>query len=379
MADDPRDDDALAHAAGTAQSPPPKRAPWLRRGHRRVKLGVLGAVAVIVGGAAIGWVVLTSSPEPGAALIREQLNAQSVGIRDDMAAIVDRDPAVRDVSVVQNQPYRSGDAQALLDVYSPGVAVGEATIARPTIVWVHGGGWLAGTKTDWAPYYRLLASKGFAVVSVGYGLAPEHPYPRAVNEVNAALGYVVREARRLHVDPDRLVLAGDSAGAQLASQVAALTTNPAFAKQLAIEPAIEAKRLRGVLLHSGVYDAEPFTDQDVSPGGPVGFGIATLMWAYAGTKDWDSAVFDEMSTIDFVTADYPPTFITAGNDDALTAGQSRPFAMKLQKLGVPTETAFYPPNYRPKLPHEFQFGLDTDAAQDVLQRTVRWVRTRTDD
>ncbi|MDO9353562.1 MAG: alpha/beta hydrolase, partial [Solirubrobacteraceae bacterium] len=223
MADDLRDD-ATAHAAGTAQSPPPRRPPWLRRGHRRVKLSILGAVAVIVGGAAVGWIVLTSSPAPGAALIREQLNAQSVGLRDDMAAIVNRDARVRNVSVVQDQPYRPGDAQALLDVYSPGVAVGEAAVARPTIVWVHGGGWLAGDKTDWAPYYRLLASRGFTVVSVGYGLAPEHPYPRALKEVNAALGYVTREAPRLRIDPDQLILAGDSAGAQLASQVAALTT-----------------------------------------------------------------------------------------------------------------------------------------------------------
>lgn len=331
--------------------------------------GALVGVAIAAG---VAWIVLTSSPTPGALLIRAELDAQSAKTKTKMAGYVTR-VGVGELTVLRDQAYRAGDPEALLDVYFPS---GEPREPNPTIVWMHGGGWLAGDKADWAPYFELLADRGFTVVSVGYALAPEHTYPRAVVEVNAALGYLERHAARLRIDPDRLILAGDSAGAQLASQVAALTTNPAYARELRITPTIDAGQLAGVILHCGVYDATPFVDQDVSPGGPVGFGVATLLWAYAGTKDWDSPIFRQMSTLDDVTAAFPPAFITGGNADPLTDGQSRRLAARLQRLGVPVETAFFPADRRPKLEHEFQFDLATGAAQDVFARTVAFVRER---
>lgn len=325
---------------------------------------------MLVVAAVVGWIVLTSSPTPGALLIRDALDSQSAKTKTEMAKY---SAAVDDVTVVRDQAYRAGDPAALLDVYH---RTGSAT-PRATIVWMHGGGWLAGDKADWAPYFELLAHRGFTVVSVGYSLAPEHQYPLPVIEVNAALAYLQDHARRLRIDPDRLVLAGDSAGAQLASQVAALTTNPAYARELRIDPAVDADQLRGVILHCGVYDATPFVDQDEAPSGPLGFAVATLLWAYAGTKDWDSPVFDQLSTLNDVTAAFPAAFITGGNADPLTDGQSKVLAAKLDRLGVPTETTFFAADHTPKLEHEFQFDLAREESQQVLSDTVRWMRERT--
>ena len=347
----------------------------------------LGAVVLVIVAGVVGWRVLTSSPEPGALIMRDALDGQSMKIKASMAKYAAGVPATRNVWVAADQPYRAGDPAALLDVYSarengtaPGGSDGgngarrTAATGDPTIVWLHGGGWLGGDKADWAPYFKLLAARGFTVVSIGYSLSPEHQYPQPTVETNAAIAYLVANAERLHVDPDRFFLAGDSAGAQVASQAAAAITDPAYARELKIAPAIEPSRLRGVILHSGVYDAAPFVNQEVAPGGPMGFAVATLLWAYAGTKDWSAPVFEQMSTIDHVTARFPPAFITGGNDDTLTKSQSRPFAAKLDALGVPTETTFFPAGYRPKLGHEFQFDFGFDESTKVLDDTVAFVR-----
>ena len=344
------------------------------RPRRRLRRVALGAVVLVIVAGVVGWRVLTSSPEPGALIMRDALDGQSVQIKASMANYAATVPATRDVWVAADQPFRDEDPEALLDVYSARDAQERGSAGDPTIVWLHGGGWLGGNKADWAPYFKLLAARGFTVVSVGYSLSPEHQYPQPTVETNAALAYLVANAERLHVDPDRFFLAGDSAGAQVASQTAAAITDPAYARDLEINPAIEPSRLRGVILHSGVFDAAPFVNQEVAPGGPMGFAVATLLWAYAGTKDWDSPLFDQMSTIDHVTARFPPAFITGGNDDPLTKTQSRPFAAKLQSIGVPTETTFFPAAYRPKLGHEFQFDFAFEESATVLAETVAFVR-----
>lgn len=78
----------------------------------------------------------------------------------------------------------------------------------------------------------MIADHGFADVGVRYPLAPERRYPTSIRQVMAALGHLQGHAARLHIDPSRIVLVGDSAGAQISAQVAALTTNPDFAVEL---------------------------------------------------------------------------------------------------------------------------------------------------
>ena len=74
------------------------------------------------------------------------------------------------------------------------------------------------------PYFELIAAQGYTVIAVDYSLAPAATYPAALRQLNDALVYLQAQADRLHVDTGRLVLAGDSAGAQLVSQLATLTT-----------------------------------------------------------------------------------------------------------------------------------------------------------
>lgn len=313
-------------------------------------------------------VVLTSGATPGALLIRDVFNADAAKTKRAMEQYTAKGIVVR-----ANQRYSSDDPAATLDVYYP---QRRSSGRLPTVVWVHGGAWVSGHPADAAPYFTLIAAQGYSVVSIGYSLAPEHHYPKPIHEINDALGYLQRNARRLRIDRRRIFLAGDSAGAQIVSQIAALTTNTRFARDLRVEPALERSQLRGVVLHCGIYDMVELLDSGRFSNVVLRFGISTVVRAYTGSKSRDSAAIRQASTMLHVTARFPPTFISGGNADPLTGTQSRPFAAKLQRLGVPVRTRFFPADEVPALPHEYQFELSTGAARRTLQETFRFLAGR---
>jgi acetyl esterase len=93
----------------------------------------------------------------------------------------------------------------------------------PVVVFYHGGGWVIGDLDSHDATARAIAGGvGAVVVAVDYRLAPEHPYPAAVDDAFAALKWVSEHAAELGADPSRLAVAGDSAGGNLAAVVAQL-------------------------------------------------------------------------------------------------------------------------------------------------------------
>lgn len=329
---------------------------------------VLLPIVIIVGVALVAVLAVNVSPWPGAMVIRSVFND---GAADTKAAMEKHAP--QGAASITDEQYRPGDDDALLDVYFP-----EGTDAQlPTVVWTHGGAWLSGSKEDAAPYFELIAAEGYTVVSLGYSLAPEKTYPTAVHQINDALAYIQVNAERLHIDPTRIVMAGDSAGAQLTSQIAAIITNPDYAASLGITPSLTPEQLRGVVLACGIYDMRVFLERgDMIHGGILGWGVETTAWAYTGKRSHDSTALAEMSTIDHITNDYPPAFITGGNADPLTDAQSKPLADKLDRLGVETVTLFYPADHEPKLAHEYQFDLDTDDGKRALHKILAFITER---
>lgn len=265
---------------------------------------------------------------------------------------------------------RYGDEpEMLLDVHRPRSAPG----ALPALVWVHGGGFVGGSKEELAGYFTLIASHGYAVVAPSYSLAPEHRYPTPVRQVTAALRHLEENAERLGIDPARLALGGDSAGAQIAAQIAALVTAPGYADAVGVRPTIAPAALRGLVLACGPYDLG-LAGKAATPAGHR--FLHTVLWAYSGKRRFlDDPTFAMVSVPDHVTSAFPPALITVGNADPLRE-HSELLAERLQGSGVELETVFFPDDHEPPLGHEYQFDLDSEAGRLFLERVVAFLGRR---
>jgi acetyl esterase/lipase len=341
------------------------RRPWIRRKRNAIPLGFLAAGLVFA-------VVAYVNPWPAALLIRALFTDGGTKTAEAMEEYA---PPAELIESTLDQTYQTtavgGSAtDRQFDVFSPT----GGSEALPTVIWIHGGAWISGVKENVDPYVRILAAQGYTTVSLNYTVGPEAIYPVAVTQLNDALAYLVAHAAEYRIDPDRLVIAGDSAGAQLTSQLAAMITNPDYAATVGIEPSLTPKQLRGVILNCGIYDVSEIPNAP----GIGGWGFRTALWAYLGEKDWaHTPGGEEMSTIDDVTAAFPTTWISGGNADPLTATQSEPMAAKLTELGVDVTSVFYPDDTVPALEHEYQFKLGLDAAQSALTSVIDWLATVT--
>ncbi len=138
------------------------------------------------------------------------------------------------------------------DLYAP-----KGRDKAPVIVAIHGGGWQAGAPSTyqyWGPY---LAKNGYAVFAISYRLSKPgaKSYPQAVYDVKAAIQYVRANAAELGVDPARIGVMGDSAGAHLASLVALAGDEPIFSSDYRNDPhAATPANVKAVVGFYGVYD-----------------------------------------------------------------------------------------------------------------------------
>ncbi|WP_238071858.1 alpha/beta hydrolase [Rhodococcus zopfii] len=203
---------------------------------------------------------------------------------------------------------------------------------RPIVVNYHGGGWCLGSpeQSRWIAG-RVAAQVGAIVVSPTYRLAPEHPYPAAVDDAWAALQWVRSNAAELGGDPDRIAVMGDSAGGNLAA-VASLHARdaggPALRAQVLVYPAVEMyERWPSEAAHA---HAPLLTSKQMRT-----FGRLYLGDGY-GTEDWQASPIRAASH-----ASLPPALIlTAGHDPLRDHGFR--YADALRTAGVATEHHHYP-------------------------------------
>lgn len=327
------------------------------RSRRKVVLLSLLGIVVVVG------IVSALTPWPSAMLIRWVFTAGAEATVAEMLPHVPDTPLSETLDVA----YSDEGEATTFDAFSPA----SGTEALPAVVWIHGGAWISGAKEDVAPYLRILAAEGYTTVGLNYTLSPEASYPVAIEQLNTALAYLVDNAEKLRIDPDRIILAGDSAGAQLASQLAVLTTNPSYAELMGLTPALSPSQLDGIILNCGVYDMEAMAELN----GISAWGFKIALWGYTGTKNWsDTYAGTTMSSMMFATADFPPTFITGGNGDGLTWIQTVPMINRLNDVGVDVTSLSWPANHEPALPHEYQFHLDLEEAQLALTQTLSFLK-----
>lgn len=208
--------------------------------------------------------------------------------------------------------YNTLDGRDLkLDLYRP---EGGEVPTRTAVLLVHGGGWVLGDRHMMEALGSAFAAKGFLAAAVEYRLVREAPWPAQLDDVTAAVCWVADNAERLGVDADRIVVAGGSAGAQLALlAAAALLEKPRVAAVLSLFAASEL-----------TVDPEPAKGL---------FNASALVG-----PDASAAAVQAISPLHQVTADFPPVFLLHGGSDWLIDPvASLRLYQKLVDLGVPAE------------------------------------------
>jgi acetyl esterase/lipase len=306
-------------------------------------------------------VSLLVSPRPAALLVRKLFAAGGAKTAERLARY-----APTDVVALIDERY-GDEPDMLLDLFRPATASGPL----PLLMWVHGGGFCGGAKNELTSYFKLVANGGYAVVGPRYSLAPEHRYPTPPRQMMQALAYLQANADRLQLDPKRIVVAGDSAGAHIAAQLGALVTTPGYADTVGVTPTISAGQLRGLVLACGPFDLG-LARHASSPAGNR--FIEIVLWAYSGKRHFlDDSAFAQWSVTDNVTPAFPPTLLTVGNADPLRL-HSELLAERLRAQGVETETLFFPDDHEPPLGHEYQFDLDTEPGRLFLEHLFAFAR-----
>ena len=202
----------------------------------------------------------------------------------------------------------------------------------PSVVYMHGGAWCVWNARDVRRIAAQIAARGYLVVNVDYGLAPEHPYPCAVEDTIYAVRWAAENVERWDGRRDRLVVGGDSCGATLACA--------AIAYLEGCEADIDEGDLGGVevtfaaaLLLYGVYDFRARLGlRDTTP------GTMELMHnlAYLGTHFLSKHLDPLVSPFYAPNLDrFPPVYLTCGSDDALLP-DSLYMTRRFAECAVPT-------------------------------------------
>ena len=196
----------------------------------------------------------------------------------------------------------------------------------PVVVFIHGGGWSVGDLDTYDEAARIHAVGAQAVVvSIDYRLAPEHPFPAAVDDVWAVTQWVARDGGEIGANPDRLALAGDSAGGNLAAVVA----------QLARDAAIPV-RFQLLWYPSTTFDTSlpSFAENAEAPILTLAACKGFTRW-YVGDTDMSAPPATLVPARGDLT-DLPATYIGVAGHDPLRDDGAR-YAELLTAAGVPVE------------------------------------------
>lgn len=247
-------------------------------------------------------------------------------------------PLPKGVTECRNISYGHYGKDSLLDVYYPK----GTTQPLPTIVHIHGGGYVYGSKEVYRRYGLDMARRGFSFVNFNYRLAPKWKFPTPLTDTNAVLEWVVKNAQRYHLDPDRIILAGDSAGAQLASQYAAIHCNSVYAALFQLK--LPKVTIRALGLNCGLYDMRARACEERKG----------LHLDYLGKTL--SPEDPRFQVLEAIRDNYPPAFITTGTQDFLRQN-AEPMCRFLNEKGVEAQWKCYGTEDSESAGHVFHINI----------------------
>ncbi len=232
------------------------------------------------------------------------------------------------VRTVPNVVYvRANGWEGKLDVYAQ-----RAQSPTPTVIFIHGGGWVQGTKEGSVLSVLPYVAMGYSVVNVEYRLANVSLAPAAIEDCRCALRWVVAHAKEYNFDPDRLIVAGASAGGHLALTTGMVPASAGFDRFCLVpgEPKVAA-----IVNFFGITDVADLLDGPNKKPFPESWPY-TVQWL--GNQPNRADVAKAASPLTYVRAGVPPVISIHGDADPLVPyTHSVRLQDALQKAGVAHE------------------------------------------
>jgi acetyl esterase len=222
--------------------------------------------------------------------------------------------------------------------------------ALPAVVYFHGGGFFKGSiESHDRPLRQLANLSGVVVISVDYRLAPEYPFPHGLNDCIDTTEWIMNHAEELHIDSNRIAVAGDSAGGTLATAVAG--------------------KLNNIVCQVLIY---PATDSSLATPSWAAFAEGPILTLKSGIEFWEYYTEDKISAAPIYNEDLsgmPDAFIIAAEYDPLV-DEIIAYAKKLRDANVQVTEKIYP-----KMVHGFfQFGGVIDQGREAIATVAEYIK-----
>ncbi len=270
-----------------------------------------------------------------------------VALLTGLEKIVNTSPEVPDnIEAFTDLEYgKAGGKSLQLDIYRPK----DSSEALPLLVFIHGGGWQGGKRSDYLVYLIHFARKGYATATISYRLVDDDPYPACAVDVKDAVGWLFSNGEQYGYDSNRIALIGGSAGGHLAMLGAYGWDNGSNSNDTSMT-SLPVKKVKAVV---DLYGPSDLTTEYARK-----HPLVTALIA----RSWDDSpmLYREASPISYLSSDDPPTLIFHGTSDMLVPViQSDDLKARLDSLGVPCEY------YRlPLWPH----SMDMDERVNIFCR-----------
>lgn len=255
-------------------------------------------------------------------------------------AIASRDVPTS-VTEIKNISYVScGKRKLQLDLYLP---ADKQQIKGPAIIFVHGGGWRSGYRTNFTPFAIAMAERGYAAATISYRLSPEAQYPAAIQDAKAAIRWLRSNAEKYGIDGEKIAIAGGSAGGQIAALTGVTGAIDKFDPQAA-KLKISSK-VQAIINIDGLSD---FTSEEArfyedDPNKKLSAAGAWLGGRYAEKPD----VWREASPLFYVDENTPPILFLISSEKRFSLGYKE-MIQKMESKGIP-----YQVTQLPDTPHSF--------------------------
>jgi acetyl esterase/lipase len=229
-----------------------------------------------------------------------------------------------DIEEFKNIEYKNVNGKSLqLDIYKPRDIIEPA----PLLVFVHGGGWKGGKRSDYLVYLVDYAKKGYMTATVSYRLKNDSIYPACVQDVSDAAHWLFNNAGKYGYDPDRIAMIGGSAGGHLVLMTSYDMKTPQIQLDSTYLNSLPHKIKAVVDIYGPVDMTTPYAQNQ---------GLVTGFIGHSYTEKPE--LYWEASPAKYLRTGLPPTLIFQGtSDNLLPQSQSDTLKARLDRLGVPNE------------------------------------------